>query len=112
MRQKSFKEALLLESNVLYPYINFSFHYRASLEYGSTCSLSVFSYYKCSDMAKAFRQCSNSPRASLTKIKGLEFSKIVKAKSLPYTGIYHHLGRRKFQTKGETRIDTHVFTMA
>ena len=57
-------------------------------------------------MAKAFRQCSNSPRASLTKIKGLEFSKIVKAKSLPYTGIYHHLGRRKFQTKGETRIDT------
>lgn len=57
-------------------------------------------------MAKAFRQCSNSPRASLTKIKGLEFSKIVKAKSLPYTGIYHRLGRRKFQTKGETRIDT------
>jgi hypothetical protein len=25
MRQKSFKEALLLESSVLYPYINFSF---------------------------------------------------------------------------------------
>ena len=42
----------------------------------------------------------------MTKIKGLEFSKIVKAKSLPYTGIYHHLKRRKFQTKGETRIDT------
>ena len=42
----------------------------------------------------------------MTKIKGLEFSKIVKAKSLPYTGIYHHLGRRKFQNKGETRIDT------
>jgi hypothetical protein len=30
-------------------------------------------------MAKSFLQCSNSPRMSLTKIKGLEFSKIVKA---------------------------------
>lgn len=61
-------------------------------------------------MAKAFRQCSNTPRASLTKIKGLEFSKIVKVKSLPYTEIYHHLKRRKFQTKGETRIDTITVT--
>ena len=42
------------------------FHSRVSLVYGSTCSLSVFSYYKCllrlnSDIAKAFCQCSNSP---------------------------------------------------
>jgi hypothetical protein len=61
-------------------------------------------------MTKAFHQCSNSPRASLTKIKGLEFSMMVKAKSLSYTGIYHHLKISKFQTKGETRIDTITVT--
>ena len=58
------------------------FHSRVSLVYGSTCSLSVFSYYKCllclnSDIAKAFCQCSNSPRTSLSKAMGLKFSKNV-----------------------------------
>ena len=52
------------------------FHSHVSIVYGSTCSLSVFSY-KCSDMAKAFRQCSNSPRTSLSKTMGLKFSKNV-----------------------------------
>ena len=58
------------------------FHSRVSLVYGSTCSLLVLSYYKCllrlnSDIAKAFCQCSNSPRTSLSKTMGLKFSKNV-----------------------------------
>ena len=62
------------------------FHSRVSLVYGSTCSLSVFSYYKCllrlnSDIAKAFCQCSNSSRTSLSKTMGLKFSKNVADKN-------------------------------
>ena len=98
------------------------FHSRVSLAYGSTCSLLVLSYYKCllrlnSDIAKAVCQCSNSPSSSLARpwawnsVRTLSIQwhselPLIKAKSLPYTEIYHHLGRRKFQTKGETRIDT------
>jgi hypothetical protein len=62
------------------------FHSRVSLVYGCTCSLSVFSYYKCllrlnSDITKAFCQCSNSSRTSLSKTMGLKFSKNVADKN-------------------------------
>ena len=62
------------------------FHSRVSLVYGSTCYLSVFSYYKCllrlnSDIANAFCQCSNSSRTSLSKTMGLKFSKNVADKN-------------------------------
>jgi hypothetical protein len=41
-------------------------------------------------MAKPSASVPTVLKMSLSKIMGLEFSKIVKAKSLPYTGIYHH----------------------
>ena len=115
LRQKSFTEihSWSLVFSLTHTLI---FHSRISLVYGSTCSLLVLSYYKCllrlnSDIAKAFHQCSNSPRTSLSKTMGLKFSKNVailtfriasgttlslriKAKLLSYTGIYNGLGSR------------------
>ena len=85
------------------------FHSRVSLVYGSTCSLLVLSYYKCllrlnSDIAKAFASVPtvlerpwarpwawNSVRMLLIRIaSGTTLSLWIKARSLPYTGIYHH----------------------
>jgi hypothetical protein len=80
-RQKSFTEtrSWSLAFSLTHTLI---FHSHASLVSGSTCSLLVLSYYKCllrlnSDIAKALRQCSNSPRTLLNKTMGLKFSKNV-----------------------------------
>jgi hypothetical protein len=81
--------------SLAFPTHTLIFHSHVSLVYGSTCSLSVFSYYKCflNWILTWLKPSASVPTVlemSLSKIMGLEFSKIVKAKSLPYTGIYHH----------------------
>jgi hypothetical protein len=111
MRQKSFTEthSWSLVFSLTHTLI---FHSRVSLVYGSMCSLLVLSYYKCflrlnSDIAKAFTSVPTvleSPWAdhgnsvTFRIASGTTLSLWIKARSLPYTGIYHHLGRRKFQT--------------
>jgi hypothetical protein len=70
------------------------FHSHVSLVYGSTHSLLALPYYKCllrldSDIAKDFRQCSNSPRTSLSKTMSLKFSKNV--------AVHWHSGFRVLQ---------------
>ena len=117
MRQKSFTEtrSWSLAFSLTHTLI---FHSHVSLEYGSMCSPLVLSYYKCllrlnSDIAKVSVP-TGLEQWSLSKTLGLEFSTApgitlslwIKVRSLPFTGICHHQGRKKFLTVGEIRIDT------
>ena len=106
-RQKSFMEthSWSLAFSLTHTLI---FYSHASLVYGSMCSLLVLFYYKCllrlnSDIAKAFvsvptvleSPCADHGNSVTFRIaSGITLSLRIKAKLLPYIGIYNGLGSR------------------